>query len=179
MPLKRKLPGSIAGAAASTGKKQKQNSITSFFGAPSTSPSSNVTAATTAAGNAPTSSPSAATTAADPDADATTTSASLQDSTTTTAAPAPAHTSNLTSSLPALPRPKFDKEKWAASLPAATRDLLKLEIETLHESWLGVLKEEVTTASFLDLKRFLAKERAAGKKIFPREEEVYSWYEFC
>lgn len=38
-----------------------------------------------------------------------------------------------------------------------------------------MLREEVTSASFLDLKRFLAKERGSGKRIFPREEEVYSW----
>lgn len=54
--------------------------------------------------------------------------------------------------------------------------MLKLEIETLDESWLAVLKEEITTKSFLDLKKFLKSEAEAGKKIFPPSQDVYSWY---
>jgi uracil-DNA glycosylase len=53
---------------------------------------------------------------------------------------------------------------------------LKLEIDTLHESWLGQLKDEVTSPEFLSLKRFLKAELASGKKIFPPMEDVYSWY---
>jgi uracil-DNA glycosylase len=69
----------------------------------------------------------------------------------------------------------WDKEAWIAKLTAEQKELLKLEIETLHESWLVHLKEEVLSKSFLDLKRFLKKERESGKKIFPPEEDVYSW----
>ena len=74
------------------------------------------------------------------------------------------------------PAVKFDKEKWVAGLSEEQRALLKLEIETLDESWLAVLKEEITTKSFLDLKKFLKSEAEAGKKIFPPSQDVYSWY---
>ena len=70
---------------------------------------------------------------------------------------------------------KFDKEKWVAKLTAEQKELLKLEIDTLHESWLVQLKEEVVTKEFLDLKRFLKKEVDSGNKIFPPMEDVYSW----
>ena len=72
--------------------------------------------------------------------------------------------------------PKFDKEKWAAGLTPEQRTLLKLEIDTLHESWLAHLKDEITTKEFLELKRFLDRETAAGKKWFPPKEDVYSWW---
>ncbi len=71
--------------------------------------------------------------------------------------------------------PKFDKAKWVAKLTKEQQQLLKLEIDTLGESWLAVLKDELTTPSFLDLKRFLAREHGAGKKIFPPPQDVYSW----
>lgn len=70
--------------------------------------------------------------------------------------------------------PKFDKAKWAESLTTEQRELLTLEIETLHESWLAVLKDEVRTPEFLALKRFLNDERKT-KKIFPPEKDIYSW----
>ncbi|PPJ57761.1 hypothetical protein CBER1_00238 [Cercospora berteroae] len=70
---------------------------------------------------------------------------------------------------------KFDKEAWLAKLTDEQKALLKLEIETLHESWLGVLKDEVTSKEFLDLKRFLKQEVESGKKVFPPSEDVYSW----
>lgn len=55
------------------------------------------------------------------------------------------------------------------------KELLQLEIDTLHESWLAHLKDEVVTPEFLSLKRFLKKERESTVKIFPPEEDVYSW----
>lgn len=73
------------------------------------------------------------------------------------------------------PAPKFDKAKWVASLTSEQQYLLKLEIETLHESWLAHLKDEITTKEFLDLKRFLDREAAQGKKVFPPKEDIYSW----
>jgi len=63
-----------------------------------------------------------------------------------------------------------------ASLTPEQRELLKLEIETLDESWLAQLKDEVVTPEFLALKRFLKKEKESGVQIFPPENEIYSWY---
>lgn len=71
--------------------------------------------------------------------------------------------------------PKFDKEKWIATLNDEQKDLLKLEIDTLDLTWLAALKDELTTPSFLALKRFLKKEIEIGKKVFPPLPEVYSW----
>ncbi|PBP22967.1 uracil-DNA glycosylase [Diplocarpon rosae] len=70
---------------------------------------------------------------------------------------------------------KFNKEEWVKTLSDEQKELLQLEIETLHESWLKELKDEVTSVGFLELKRFLRKEREGGKKIFPPEEDIYSW----
>jgi uracil-DNA glycosylase len=82
-----------------------------------------------------------------------------------------ATTSNATSSAS-----KFDKEAWVKKLTDEQRELLKLEIETLHESWLKELKDEVVSKEFLELKRFLKREVESGKKIFPPMEDVYSWF---
>lgn len=71
---------------------------------------------------------------------------------------------------------KFNKAKWVSTLTGEQKELLKLEIETLHESWLGVLRDELTTKEFLDLKRFLIKEENMGKRVFPSREDIYSWF---
>ena len=71
--------------------------------------------------------------------------------------------------------PKFDKAKWVAKLTPEQRTLVKLEIDTLDESWLAHLKDEILAPGFLDLKRFLKSEFDSGKKVFPPMEEVYSW----
>lgn len=73
------------------------------------------------------------------------------------------------------PAVKFNKEKWAATLEPEQRKLLQLEIDTLHESWLALLRDELVSKEFLELKRFLAREISAGKKVFPPLEDVYSW----
>ncbi|KAI7779835.1 uracil-dna glycosylase [Diaporthe eres] len=73
------------------------------------------------------------------------------------------------------PVAKFDKAKWVATLTEEQKQLLQLEIDTLHPSWLAHLKGEIVTKEFLDLKRFLDREAAAGKKIFPPREDIYSW----
>lgn len=78
---------------------------------------------------------------------------------------------------PDIPPPKpFDKDAWIDSLSEEQKELLKLEIETLHDSWLPYLKDTITGKEFLDLKRFLKKEGEMGKKVFPPLEDVYSWY---
>ncbi len=71
--------------------------------------------------------------------------------------------------------PKFDKAKWVAKLTPEQRTLVKLEIDTLDESWLAHLKDEILAPSFLNLKRFLKNEIDSGKKVFPPLEEIYSW----
>ncbi|PSR80394.1 uracil-DNA glycosylase-like protein [Coniella lustricola] len=70
---------------------------------------------------------------------------------------------------------KFDKAKWVASLTDEQRKLLQLEIDTLDESWLAQLKAEITSNEFLNLKRFLDREISTGQKIFPPQEDIYSW----
>ncbi|KAF7560900.1 hypothetical protein G7046_g3234 [Stylonectria norvegica] len=73
------------------------------------------------------------------------------------------------------PTVNFNKEKWVATLTPDQKSLLQLEIDTLDESWLTHLKDELTSPYFLELKRFLARETAAGKQWFPPAEDVYSW----
>jgi uracil-DNA glycosylase len=69
----------------------------------------------------------------------------------------------------------FSKEKWVSSLTKEQKDLLQLEIDTLDDSWLAHLKDDVTTPEFLNLKRFLKKEQDSKAKVFPPNEDVYSW----
>ncbi|BFZ55383.1 uracil DNA glycosylase [Savitreella phatthalungensis] len=68
----------------------------------------------------------------------------------------------------------FDKALWVSGLSERHRELLKLEIDTLHESWLDALHCELTKPYFISLKEFLARERAT-KTIFPPEKDVYAW----
>lgn len=70
---------------------------------------------------------------------------------------------------------KFDKLKWISTLSDEQRSLLSLEINTMHHSWLGALKEELVTPDFLSLKRFLQGEKEKGKRVYPPEEDIYSW----
>lgn len=74
------------------------------------------------------------------------------------------------------PAIKFDKDKWVASLTPEQRQFLSLEIETLDPSWLAVLRDEIVTDQFLELKKFLDREAGQGKKIFPPRQDIYSWY---
>lgn len=60
-------------------------------------------------------------------------------------------------------------------LTAEQRDLLDLEIKTLDESWLRELRDDICSKDFLELKRFLRKEKEQGKTIFPPEADIYSW----
>lgn len=71
--------------------------------------------------------------------------------------------------------PKFDKQKWIASLKPEQKKLLQLEIDTLDDSWLAHLKDDITAPDFLNLKKYLEKETAGGRKWFPPAEDVYSW----
>jgi uracil-DNA glycosylase len=73
------------------------------------------------------------------------------------------------------PPVKFDVAKWSAGLNDEQRKLLKLEIDTMDPSWLAVLKDELVTPSFLELKRFLQKEIETKQKVYPPLEDIYSW----
>ena len=73
------------------------------------------------------------------------------------------------------PVAKFDKAKWVASLKPEQKELLQLEIDTLDDSWLGHLKDELVSKEFLDLKRFLDREMNSSRKIFPPRDDIYSW----
>lgn len=90
-------------------------------------------------------------------------------------APKGAANNSSSSSAVSAPAVKFDKQKWLEKLTDEQKELLKLEIETLHESWLAHLKDEILSKEFLALKSFLKKEKEDGKTIFPPMEDVYSW----
>lgn len=84
--------------------------------------------------------------------------------------------SRLNGTSPSMAVSKFDKAKWVATLNEEQKKLLALEIDTLDESWLAHLKDDITSKDFLELKKFLDRETAAGKKWFPPKEDIYSWY---
>ncbi|KAF2752176.1 uracil-DNA glycosylase [Sporormia fimetaria CBS 119925] len=69
----------------------------------------------------------------------------------------------------------FSKETWVSSLTDEQKTLLKLEIDTLHDSWLPYLKDVFLSPQFLELKRFLDKEIKGGKTVYPPFKDVYSW----
>lgn len=67
----------------------------------------------------------------------------------------------------------FDKAQWVAGLSEEEKQLLGLEIHTLHVTWLAFLHKELTKPYFLKLKRFLVAQK--GKTVFPPADKVYSW----
>ena len=71
---------------------------------------------------------------------------------------------------------KFDRDAWVSKLTDEQKELLQLELDTLHESWLPHLKDVLVNPQFLELKRFLKKELSSGKTVFPPMKDVYSWY---
>ncbi|KAI0151647.1 uracil-DNA glycosylase [Xylariaceae sp. FL1272] len=79
------------------------------------------------------------------------------------------------SSAPEPATPKFNKEAWVATLTPEQKKHLQLEINTLHESWLVHLKDEIVKPEFINLKKFLESEIKNGETIFPPSEDVYSW----
>ena len=70
----------------------------------------------------------------------------------------------------------WNKEAWVKKLSEEQRQLLALEIGTMHESWLKELRDEITSERFLKLKQFLKTEAQSGNKIFPPSEDVYAWF---
>ena len=71
---------------------------------------------------------------------------------------------------------RFDRESWVSKLTDEQKELLQLELDTLHESWLPHLKDVLINPQFLELKRFLKKELSSGKTVYPPMKDVYSWY---
>ncbi|KAA8909481.1 uracil-DNA glycosylase [Sphaerosporella brunnea] len=72
--------------------------------------------------------------------------------------------------------PKFDRAAWVSSLSEEQKSLLALEIETMHESWLGALKDELVSDGFLRLKKFLSEEKGV---VYPPSKDIYSWSRYC
>jgi uracil-DNA glycosylase len=66
------------------------------------------------------------------------------------------------------------KQQFIKKLTADQLSLLQLEINTLEDSWFEAIHTELTKPYFLSLKRFLNQQRQSHK-IFPPEEDVYSW----
>lgn len=172
--LKRKSAVELAAADA---KKPKQNaSITSFFAQPKPAASAPATAvipksSTTSDGTA------LGVVEADGVLGTATSSVTTIPGSGTAATPAEVFTSTTTTTAAAPARKPFDKEAWIAKLTAEQKELLQLEIDTLHDSWLAHLADEITSKEFLNLKKFLKSEIESGQKIFPPLEDVYSWYE--
>jgi uracil-DNA glycosylase len=71
---------------------------------------------------------------------------------------------------------RFDRDAWVSKLTDEQKELLQLELDTLHESWLPHLKDVLVNPQFLELKRFLRNELKTGKTVFPPMKDVYSWY---
>ncbi|KAI5961127.1 UNG1 [Candida margitis] len=69
----------------------------------------------------------------------------------------------------------FNKQEWINSLKPEQKELLQLEIDTLHISWLSVLYKELTKPYFLNLKKFLHSQQQQSKTIFPKAQDIYSW----
>lgn len=69
----------------------------------------------------------------------------------------------------------FNKEKWLGGLSAEERQLLALEINTMHITWLAHLHKELTKPYFLKLKRFLRAQSEAKKVVFPPPGHIYAW----
>ncbi|KAJ4347646.1 uracil DNA glycosylase [Ascochyta clinopodiicola] len=86
-------------------------------------------------------------------------------------APKPSPNANTSSAAAA----KFDRDAWVSKLTDEQKELLQLELDTLHESWLPHLKDVLVNPQFLELKRFLKKELSSGKTVFPPMKDVYSW----
>ncbi|GAB5589430.1 uracil DNA glycosylase [Umbelopsis nana] len=72
----------------------------------------------------------------------------------------------------------MSKSDFEKELTDEQKTLLKLELDTLNGEWLRVLKPELTKPTFIKLKKFLESEKKEGKKIYPPENEIYSWSNF-
>lgn len=69
----------------------------------------------------------------------------------------------------------FEKSAWIDSLKPEVKDLLEVEIDNIHPSWLPHVHKEVTKPTFLSLKKYLAGEYKKNINIFPPKQDIYSW----
>ncbi|RGB42076.1 uracil-DNA glycosylase-like protein, partial [Rhizophagus diaphanus] len=58
------------------------------------------------------------------------------------------------------------------------KELLSLEIKTMNSEWLKGLSDVIQKPYFIELKKYLQREKDNNKKIFPPEPEIYSWSRF-
>lgn len=69
----------------------------------------------------------------------------------------------------------WNKDAWVKTLTPQNRALLELEIKTMDVTWLRELKDELVSTHFINLKKFLQSEKDTGQKVYPAEEDIYSW----
>lgn len=72
------------------------------------------------------------------------------------------------------------KSSLSTSGDPSEAELLKLELDTIEETWLQALLPAIKSSTFLSLKRFLWKEGLRGvdikqNSIFPPAQDIYSW----
>ncbi|KAI0055517.1 uracil-DNA glycosylase [Artomyces pyxidatus] len=79
----------------------------------------------------------------------------------------------------------FSLTSFVDSLNEDERRLLKLECETMGESWLKVLKDELRKPYFIALKQFLWEEgirdpnsHIPNLQVYPAPRNIYSWSNF-
>ncbi|ORZ21120.1 uracil-DNA glycosylase-like protein [Absidia repens] len=69
-----------------------------------------------------------------------------------------------------------DNKSLFEGLDDETKNLLFLEMTTMHYDWLKVLKPELTKPYFLKVKRTYLKQELLDKKvIYPPAKDIYSW----
>ncbi|KAI8086312.1 uracil-DNA glycosylase-like protein [Halteromyces radiatus] len=56
-----------------------------------------------------------------------------------------------------------------------TKNLLHLEMTTMHQEWLKVLRPELTKPYFIKLKKYLKQELLNKQVIYPPAKDIYSW----
>eukprot|EP01135_Chromosphaera_perkinsii_P002597 Nk52_evm113s224 gene=Nk52_evmTU113s224 len=74
---------------------------------------------------------------------------------------------------------KMIEEKKKAAEAKRLESLLCLEGKTMGSSWHDALSREFSKAYFVDLKKFLEKEKLQNQVIYPPENDIYSWTRFC
>ncbi|KIL64249.1 hypothetical protein M378DRAFT_163494 [Amanita muscaria Koide BX008] len=86
-----------------------------------------------------------------------------------------------TASLTKLHSIPFSVSEYQESLAEEEKRLLQLECDTMEESWLGALKDEIKKSYFLSLKRLLWDEGVhwpevpKNLKIYPAPHNIYAW----
>lgn len=66
------------------------------------------------------------------------------------------------------------KKNFQESLSSLLKETLKLEIDTIEDSWFAQLSSEFKQPYFIKLKQFVNKEQAT-QTIFPPANDIYSW----